>query len=80
MTWTGPKGLGVDVGTPQESPRGPTKLRNESTLPDFDGEKKDTGESKRPIKEPLNHIKVQTDEGENLSIDYDDGQPIISQG
>ena len=40
MTWTGPKGLGIDVGTPQESPRGPTQLRDESTLPDFDGEKK----------------------------------------
>lgn len=78
MTWTGPKGLGIDVGTPQESPRGPTKLRDEATLPDFDGEKKDTGESKRPVKEPLNHIKLQTDEGENISIDYDNGQPIVS--
>ena len=79
MTWTGPKGLGIDVGTPQESPRGPTQLRNESTLPDFDGEKKNNGEKKVPEKERLNHIQVSTDEGENLSIDYDNDQPIVSQ-
>ena len=79
MTWTGPKGLGIDVGTPQESPRGPTQLRNESTLPDFDGEKKNNGEKKEGKKERLNHIQVNTDEGENLSIDYDNDQPIVSQ-
>ena len=44
MTWTGPKGLGIDMATPDESPRGPTKLRDEATLPDFDGEKKDSEE------------------------------------
>ena len=79
MTWTGPKGLGIDVGTPQESPRGPTQLRNESTLPDFDGEKKITDETKEKKKERLNHIQVQTDEGENLSIDYDNDQPLLSR-
>ena len=79
MTWTGPKGLGIDLATPQESPRGPTQLRNESTLPDFDGEKKNHDEIKEKKKDRLNHIKVQTDEGENLSIDYDGDQPLISQ-
>ena len=78
MTWTGPKGLGIDVGTPQESPRGPTQLRNESTLPDFDGEKKNHDEIKEKKKDRLNHIKVQTDEGEDLSIDYDGDQPLVS--
>jgi hypothetical protein len=78
MTWTGPKGLGIDVGTPQESPRGPTKLRDDSTLPDFSGEKKITDEKKEKKKEGLNHIQLQTDEGENLSIDYEDGQPLVS--
>ena len=63
MTWTGPKGLGIDVGTPQESPRGPTQLRDESTLPDFDGEKKITDEKKEKKTERLNHIQVETDEG-----------------
>jgi hypothetical protein len=79
MTWTGPKGLGIDVGTPQESPRGPTQLRDESTLPDFDGEKKNTDEKKEKKKERLNHIEVQTDEGENLSIEYDGDQPLVSR-
>ena len=79
MTWTGPKGLGIDVGTPQESPRGPTQLRNESTLPDFDGEKKITDEKKEKKSERLNHIQVETDEGERLSIDYDNDQPLVSR-
>jgi hypothetical protein len=79
MTWTGPKGLGIDVGTPQESPRGPTQLRHESTLPDFDGEKKNNDETKEKKNERLNHIQVQTDEGENLSIDYDNDQPLVSR-
>ena len=79
MTWTGPKGLGIDVGTPQESPRGPTQLRHESTLPDFDGEKKITDEKKEKKTERLNHIQVETDEGERLSIDYDNDQPLVSR-
>lgn len=79
MTWTGPKGLGIDVGTPQESPRGPTQLRNESTLPDFDGEKKITDEKKEKKTKRLNHIQVETDEGETLSIDYDNDQPLVSR-
>ena len=79
MTWTGPKGLGIDVGTPQESPRGPTQLRDEATLPDFDGEKKIEGDSKKKKTERLDHIQVETDEGERLSIDYDKDQPLVSR-
>lgn len=79
MTWTGPKGLGIDVGTPQESPRGPTKLTDEETLPDFDGKKENKSNIKDKSKERLNHIKLQTEEGENISIDYDNEQPIVSQ-
>jgi len=79
MTWTGPKGLGIDLGTPQESPRGPTQLRNESTLPDFDGEKKVEGETKKKKTERLNHIQIETDEGERFSIDYDKDQPLASR-
>jgi hypothetical protein len=33
---TAGKGLGIDVGSDIESPRGPTKLTNEATLPDWD--------------------------------------------
>lgn len=35
MTWTGPKGLGIDLGTPVESPAGPTQLTDEQNLPDY---------------------------------------------
>jgi len=79
LTWTGPKGLGIDVGTPQESPHGPTKLTDEANLPDYDGDKVNTGKRKEEEKERLNHIKVTTDEGENYSIDYDNDQPIASR-
>ena len=35
VTSTGARGMGLDHGTPVESPRGPTKLVNESALPDL---------------------------------------------
>mgnify|MGYP003120731755 FL=1 len=33
---TAGKGLGIDVGSDIDSPRGPTQLHNEATLPDWD--------------------------------------------
>lgn len=36
ITWTGPKGLGIDFGTPVESPSGPTELTEPKNLPDHD--------------------------------------------
>ena len=36
ITWTGPKALGIDYGTPVESPHGPTKVTEPYDLPDHD--------------------------------------------
>jgi len=36
ITWTGPKGLGMDYATPVESPSGPTQLTEPHHLPDHD--------------------------------------------
>jgi len=36
ITWTGPKGLGMDYATPVESPRGPTEVTEPHNLPDHD--------------------------------------------
>ena len=36
ITWTGPKGMGIDYATPVESPSGPTKLTEPHHLPDHD--------------------------------------------
>ena len=36
ITWTGPKGLGIDYATPVESPRGPTEVTEPHNLPDHD--------------------------------------------
>ena len=79
MTWTGPKGLGIDMVTPDESPRGPTKLRDDATLPDFDGERKESDdEEKINRKERLNHLKISDREGGEVNLDYEDDQPILS--
>ena len=86
MTWTGAKGLGIDFGTPDESPRGPTKLRDESTLPDFDMRPRPGEDPEKPMsnnkkgKHKLEHAKLQTDEEESFDFDIENGQPVISYG
>ena len=83
MTWTGPKGLGIDMATPVESPRGPTNLRDESTLPDYDMRPRPGEDAEKPLpnkekrKERLKHAKLQTDEGESIDFDVDDDQPTV---
>ena len=84
MTWTGPKGLGIDVGTPDESPRGPTSLRDDSTLPDFDGSPRPGEDPEKPMtankkgKHKLLHAKLETDEGESLGFDLENDEPVLS--
>lgn len=72
----GPKGLGIDYATPTESPGGPTSLRDESSLPDFDPRS-------RPLEDPeeeyeegessedgVQHIPLHTESGDGeLTID-----------
>ena len=79
LTWTGPRGLGIDVGTPTESPSGPTKITEEENLPDFDGrtdEEKDK-EFKKP--KHMKPVDVSTEEGENLHLDYENDTPVLSK-
>ena len=63
ITWTGPKGLGIDLATPNESPSGPTRLASEETLPDYDGRKRSDEKEIQPKsneneKKPIKHIEV----------------------
>ena len=48
MSWTGARGLGIDVGTDTASPRGPTTLVNESAVPDWDMKKRPTEDPEKP--------------------------------
>ena len=83
MTWTGPKGLGIDMATPVESPRGPTNLRDESTLPDYDMRPRPGEDPEKPMprgkkgKERISHAKLQTDEGQSVDFDIEDDQPTV---
>ena len=76
LTWTGPRGLGIDVGTPIESPSGPTRLTEESNLPDYDGDKKTYPEHDK--KKPIKHIELKTDEDESIVFDNSNDEPVLS--
>jgi hypothetical protein len=75
MTWTGPKGLGIDMATPVESPQGPTKVTEERNLPDYDPK----GEG-RPVKEKkrTDHIVMPIDGEQPIVLNYKNDQPVIS--
>ncbi len=45
---TGAKGMGIDVGTPNSSPRGPTTLNSEQTVPDWDMRERSTEDPEEP--------------------------------
>ena len=42
------RGLGIDLGEPNASPRGPTVLQDESTMPDYDMRSRPTEEPEKP--------------------------------
>lgn len=48
---TGAKGMGIDVGTPNSSPRGPTTLNSEQTIPDWDMRERSTEDPEEPYPE-----------------------------
>ena len=83
MSWSGPKGLGIDMATPVESPRGPTNLRDESTLPDYDMRPRPGEDPEKPMprgkkgQARISHAKLQTDEGESIDFDIEDDQPTV---
>jgi hypothetical protein len=83
LTWTGPRGLGIDMATPIESPSGPTKLTEESNLPDYDGKKRPDEEEIKPDsaekkKKPIKHIEMKTDEDESIVYDDENDTPTLS--
>ena len=84
LTWTGPRGLGIDMATPDESPSGPTRLTEEKNLPDDDmvdrnGEKGpsliNSSEKKSKHLKPLS---IDTDAEEHLVLEEKDGTPTLS--
>ena len=83
MTTSGTKGLGIDMATPVESPRGATSLRDESTLPDWDMRPRPGEEPEKPMsvdkkgKERLTHAKLTTNEGESVDFDVENDQPTV---
>ena len=82
-TWTGPKGLGIDMATPVESPRGPTNLRDPATLPDYDAAPRPGEDPEKPHlvdkkrKDRLTHAKLESNEGESIDFDIDNDQPTV---
>lgn len=57
-TWTGARGLGIDLGSDTASPRGPTELTNESALPDWDMKKRPTEDPERAEDYPGREKKI----------------------
>jgi len=69
-TWTGARGMGVGLGTPDSAPRGPTEITSDSNTLDYDMRERDEDESDKPKKnkatgkvQDVQEI-VETDEGE----------------
>ena len=86
-TWTGARGMGLDHGTPVESPHGPTRLVNESALPDWDLKQRPGTDPEKPWpKKAKNgskskndiHEKVKTEEGDEGDLDIDGQAATLS--
>ena len=83
-SWSGPKGLGFDYGTPIESPHGPTALRDGSTMPDYDNRKRPGEDMEKPYdkkgKKPEEiDIPVETEDGIAL-LHVDSDSAVIHGG
>lgn len=66
MSSAGPKGLGIDVGTPIQSPTGPTNPDDAKTMPDYDvrdveREKKDKEEESKDVEEVDSKLELTED-------------------
>ena len=51
-TWTGARGLGIGLGTPDSAPRGPTELTTDSNTLDYDMRERDEDKEEKPTKNP----------------------------
>ena len=74
-TWTGARGLGIGLGTPDSAPRGPTELTSDSNTLDYDMRERDEDKEERPTKnskvtgEPRPLVEeLETEEGETGEI------------
>ncbi len=88
-TSTGARGMGFDLGTPTESPHGPTSLVNESTLPDWDLKQRPAEDPEKPWSKKVKnspkskddiHEKVKTEQGDegDLDVDYEASPEKVS--
>lgn len=67
-TWTGARGLGIGLGTPDSAPRGPTEITSDSNTLDYDVYR-DEDESDKPKKNKATGEVQETDE----MIETDEG-------
>ena len=86
-TSTGARGMGVDFGTPVESPRGPTRLVNESAVPDWDMRPRPSTDPEKPWEKKAKengktqdgvHEVLETDSGEEAELDIDEDSATLS--
>jgi len=82
-SWSGPKGLGFDYGTPIESPHGPTALRDGSTMPDYDNRKRPGEDLEKPYdkkgeKPEEIDIPVETEDG--IALLHVDSESAVIHG
>ena len=78
MSWTGAKGLGIDMATPDMSPRGPTSLRDESTLPDWDGRPRPGEELEKPYIREKKARKSRSNDEESSDLPEEKEEPTFT--
>lgn len=65
------RGLGIDVGAQIESPRGPTRLTSEQSMPDWDMKERPTEDMEKPEKYPGRDKKMKISEENDKEIEED---------
>tara|TARA_R110002020_G_scaffold118792_6_gene271401 strand:- start:31002 stop:36584 length:5583 start_codon:yes stop_codon:yes gene_type:complete len=75
-TWTGARGMGIGLGTPDSAPRGPTEITQDVNTLDYDMRQRDDEKTEKPRKKPAKMsgephpmtASLTTDEGEKAKI------------
>ena len=75
MTWTGPKGLAIGLGSEDAAPRGPTELEKPDTLPDFSPGEDERSKEKSP--KSGNKNTITTEEGEKATLSVNDEEAVL---
>ena len=63
------RGFGYDVGDGTESPRGPTKLDSEESLPDWDMRKRPTEDMEKPEDYPGRRRKAKKNAAQSIDLE-----------